>query len=256
MSVQLYLLDVRQWLEEGTEKAGELPVNEQTQSTRKETEKKWKALACLCTSRAEKVLRARTISGQALSLGAGLLLQYLWEFSDENRHMKDGEAVPIISLTIDELVEALTGKVAVELPLAYRTGGKPYFPDKEFYFSLSHSGHYVLCAVSDREIGADIQQKKEPVPEKLARRVLNEKEFLKFRGLSQEAAADLFYEKWTAGEAYGKLTGEGVFKQLEAQDWSVPENCVCQGFVREDYRICICKWREKDEKAFDFSEGL
>ena len=44
--------------------------------------------------------------------------------------------------------------------------GKPYLKGIDFQFNLSHSGTYALCAYSNRNIGADLQQIKEKLPEK------------------------------------------------------------------------------------------
>ena len=58
-----------------------------------------------------------------------------------------------------------------ELPLEIAAGenGKPFFPGKDLYFSLSHSDDLALCALSDRELGADVQRQR-PYNVKLARR--------------------------------------------------------------------------------------
>ena len=38
-------------------------------------------------------------------------------------------------------------------------GGKPYFPAfPDFYYNISHSGSYVVCAVCDHPVGIDLQQ--------------------------------------------------------------------------------------------------
>lgn len=44
--------------------------------------------------------------------------------------------------------------------LSYHTSGKPYLTDyPQIHFNLSHSAGYILCSISDREIGCDIQEK-------------------------------------------------------------------------------------------------
>ena len=64
-------------------------------------------------------------------------------------------------------LEALGLKTPPEL--ITEADGKPRLRGGELFFSLSHSGPWALCAVSDRELGADIQERK-PCSEKLARR--------------------------------------------------------------------------------------
>ena len=47
-------------------------------------------------------------------------------------------------------------------PVTVLPAGKPVFAGREdVFFSLSHSGGQVLCALSDRPVGADVQQVRE-----------------------------------------------------------------------------------------------
>ena len=39
--------------------------------------------------------------------------------------------------------------------LRYNEYGKPYLESGGLFFNLSHSGEYVACAISDKEIGID-----------------------------------------------------------------------------------------------------
>ena len=91
--------------------------------------------------------------------------------------------------------------------------GKPYFRDLPVYFNLSHSGEYVLCAVSTEEIGADIQQHCGKDVGKLARRFFPEREWTALERAGEERER-LFYRLWARKEAYGKLTGKGVADAL------------------------------------------
>lgn len=44
--------------------------------------------------------------------------------------------------------------------IGYGENGKPFLLDyKEVHYNLSHSGDWILCAVSDQPVGIDIQQK-------------------------------------------------------------------------------------------------
>ncbi|MBR3290034.1 MAG: hypothetical protein IKI63_04570, partial [Clostridia bacterium] len=79
-----------------------------------------------------------------------------------------------------------------ELAFAYNDAGKPFLrhPDN-VCFSLSHSGDYVLCAVSGDEIGCDIQ-KITDVRLALAKRFFAAEEFEAVAGQPTPAAhADL-----------------------------------------------------------------
>nr|WP_304976318.1 4'-phosphopantetheinyl transferase superfamily protein [uncultured Acetatifactor sp.] len=82
-----------------------------------------------------------------------------------------------------------------------------------FYFNLSHSGDYVLCAVSSAEIGTDIQQHCGKNVERLARRFFTEREAAALEQAGDEGKA--VYRLWARKEAYGKLTGKGIAAALE-----------------------------------------
>lgn len=83
---------------------------------------------------------------------------------------------------------------------AFGPAGKPVISGLPgFHFSLSHSGDMAMCAVSDREIGADLQ-KNRPVSDRVKRRFFSQRE---------QESSDLL-RLWTMKESYGKLTGEGI----------------------------------------------
>lgn len=87
------------------------------------------------------------------------------------------------------------------------TQGKPFFPDHpNFHFNLSHSGEWVLCALSDEgEVGVDIEQIR-PRREHLPRYIMSDAEFAAFDGSWED-----FFRIWTLKEAYVKYQGTSIF---------------------------------------------
>lgn len=78
-------------------------------------------------------------------------------------------------------------------------GGKPRFSAfPRCHFSLSHSGPWALCGVFEEELGVDVEMIR-PRRAGLPKRVFRE-----------EMPWEEFYRRWTAMEAYGKLTGRGI----------------------------------------------
>ena len=104
--------------------------------------------------------------------------------------------------------------------------GKPYFPNfPKLHLSISHSGAYWVCALSQVEVGVDIQEhaihKNETRQEaavrfaKMARRFFHPVE-------AKYVEAESFYRffgVWAARESYVKYTGQGI-------DASFSEHCV------------------------------
>lgn len=87
--------------------------------------------------------------------------------------------------------------------------GKPFFADLPLHFSLSHSGSMAILAVSDREIGADVEQVRD-VDLRLAERFFTARECAYVAG-----DRDRFFEVWTKKEAYGKWQGSGLSAVLQ-----------------------------------------
>lgn len=204
--------------------------------------------------RREKVLSAKMPWVRAAELGAGLLLQKAAQ--DWQNQKTDYGAAQRFSLkkspdgvlcTVSDLVSQLTEPLA----LTYRYGekGKPYFQEIPLFFSLSHSGEYVLCAVSCREVGADIQKLQPADVWKLAKRFYSEAECLALKRCeSEEERQRLFFELWSRKEAYGKLTGTGVATVL-GQDFgsgaAVPDIEWAAVSPPQGYTAAVCV-RRKD----------
>lgn len=213
---------------------------------------------------AERLRRAQSLRNPAKrmeALGAGLLLQKA--VRDWQEGQKDGAPV-----TAELSFSRLTGELEAygpPLPLQYRygEGGKPYFRELPLFFSLSHSGRYILCAVSGQEVGADIQEKRLPVKQAVVNRYFADRERESFRmlcrkyGPGEEAAAspecaDWFYRMWCRKEAWGKLTGQGVAAVL-GQDCETQREVVWQESETADgrCRIAICSYREGQKERKD-----
>lgn len=90
--------------------------------------------------------------------------------------------------------------------------GKPYISNCEgFFYSLSHSGEWVICAVDDVETGADIQKVGE-LKMAVARRFYSEGEYdrlLKYESDKDRQTKEL-YRMWAAKESCAKYTGRGI----------------------------------------------
>lgn len=121
--------------------------------------------------------------------------------------------------------------------------GKPYFKKLGLFFSLSHSGDIAVCALSDGEVGADVQKIKTPT-DALIKRVCSESEIKSYNSLKEDERGKFFTRLWTAKESYLKFTGEGI--DIPLRDLSVsltqPIKIVRQGETQAvnfaEYGIC------------------
>jgi 4'-phosphopantetheinyl transferase len=79
-------------------------------------------------------------------------------------------------------------------------------------FSLSHSGEFALCAVTeDRDIGVDIERIR-PVSawREIAVRYFTKDEQETLSSFPQDRTLEAFFQGWTRKEAYSKALGKGV----------------------------------------------
>ncbi len=115
--------------------------------------------------------------------------------------------------------------------------GKPYVCNLKVEFSISHSGDYVLCAVSDKKIGADIEWMRD-IEDRLISFVCTERERLYVLENTSEKQKR-FFEIWTAKEAYFKCIGTGIYdlKSVCVLDDSIKNNL--KTFYNENYAISI-----------------
>lgn len=114
--------------------------------------------------------------------------------------------------------------------------GKPCFRiHPEVRFNISHSGDLVICAVSDFEIGIDIQEKSRMNTDRIAKKVMSSAEHKKY--LESSERQDFFYRVWVMKESYVKWTGDGITRELH----SLPMNGWHQ-FLYVDHRFASCIW--------------
>lgn len=138
--------------------------------------------------------------------------------------------------------------------------GKPYVKGRDdVFFNISHSGEWAALAVSDREVGIDIQ-KVNVFKESLINHVFSEEE----QQLAQEnGSTDMFYTRmWTMKEAVMKHSGLGI--SLEAKNIALKFSngrfrpvcteydsggLIISEYELEGYAISVCS-------SYDFSEQI
>ena len=124
-----------------------------------------------------------------------------------------------------------------EVPeFVYNEFGKPSLPNMPIHFSLSHCKDAVTCAVSDYNIGIDVESIVPYNPD-VARRVCTAGEL---KMLEQSSNKDVeFIKLWTVKEAISKYEGMGLSLQFLEIDTSryATDTQVCYD---KNYCITIC----------------
>ena len=166
-------------------------------------------LASLPTWRREKALQYKKLDDRKRSVLAFVLLQ---------RALRD-------EYGITEILE-----------FVYNEFGKPSLPNMPIHFSLSHCKDAVTCAVSDYNIGIDVESIVPYNPD-MARRVCTAGEL---KMLEQSSNKDVdFIKLWTVKEAISKYEGMGLslpFSEIDTSKY-VTGTQIC---YEKNYCITIC----------------
>ena len=186
--------------------------------------------------RKEKLNRIKSQADRYRSLCAGLLLNYA--VAEYRSAVSGADKLGIQELSIKELLSVEKQEYAYN----QKENGKPYISDMpDFYFSLSHSGDYVLCAWDSSEIGVDLQCMDREVKDTLAKKVMTEKEYNAYTDLPEWEKKTEFYRIWTIKESYCKLTGKGLsqgFRDIETDKISYQED-----LWKEHYRLAVSYYK-------------
>lgn len=125
----------------------------------------------------------------------------------------------------------LFGKDGQPPRLTHGSRGKPYLADdKNTFFSLSHTGDWVFCAVADSEVGLDAQIGT-PYNAKIAERWFTPTE----NAWLADDPDGRFAALWAKKEAYVKFTGFGLV--LPTSSFTVPTT---DGWDEDNH----CCWKE------------
>lgn len=129
--------------------------------------------------------------------------------------------------------------------------GKPYLLNSVKYFNISHSQQFVVCAISDNEVGIDIQFHKKDDIENVARRMMSVIEWQEFQMTVNKSK--YFYDLWAQKESYLKYTGEGLSVDMRLL---TIDACVQEVEVDEKYSCMVCTHKASEIKYVGESFGV
>ncbi|GGG04688.1 4'-phosphopantetheinyl transferase [Paenibacillus aceti] len=94
--------------------------------------------------------------------------------------------------------------------------GKPMVQGvSELHFNHSHSGQWIVSAISDAPIGIDVERISD-IDLRIAERFFSNQENSDLNALSPQARTDYFFELWTLKESYIKAEGSGLSLPLSS----------------------------------------
>ena len=141
--------------------------------------------------------------------------------------------------------------------------GKAYISNKDnIHFNLSHSGKMVLCAISDKEVGADIEYNDSAIDLNIAKNYFYNSEYDNI--MNAKNPSDEFFRYWVLKESYMKYTGLGMNLKLNSFEIIIRdeiklknnnENLKFNLFDIEDYKIGIAShYHVTDLTEYDINE--
>ena len=133
--------------------------------------------------------------------------------------------------------------------------GKAYISNHEnIQFNLSHSGKMVLCAISDMEVGADIEYIDPEIDLDIAKNYFFNREYESI--MKSDNPSDEFFKYWVLKESYMKYTGLGMNLELDHFEIIIEDtirlkndnnNLIFNLFNIENYKIGIAGHQEASE---------
>lgn len=132
------------------------------------------------------------------------------------RFRKAGDAWPglIGEVLIRSIIRNKFNISNKEIVFSKGTHGKPFAAGiPSFYFNISHSGRWVVCAVDCVPVGIDIEEIL-PIDQEVAKYVCSGKEYQWLISKENHEQMAAFYDIWTMKESFVKWTGRGLSSPL------------------------------------------
>lgn len=164
---------------------------------------------------------------------------------DQFRFEKDKKLSAGAYLLLDKLLkeENITNPIL-------KTGkyGKAYLSNYEnIHFNLSHSGKLVACAISDEEVGVDIEYNDSTIDLNIAKHYFYNSEYESI--MNSQNPSDEFFKFWVLKESYMKYTGLGFNLPLDKFEIIInneiklkndEDNLKFSLFDVDEYKMAIC----------------
>ena len=175
-------------------------------------------------ARIEHILKNNKAEDRARALGASLLLLFALQ----------NEGIGLESLP----------------DFSYTEKGKPFFAElPQIRFNVSHTKNMVICAISDMEVGVDIEHVR-AIKDATIQRTFTEREQL-FAKENENG----FVRLWTMKEACAKLRGIGLADILDGMEVYRKENMTYIKKLNQDIRKTSCYIITTEGKLTDFYDN-
>lgn len=177
--------------------------------------------------------------------GTGMHTLYIFQ-AESKHHIPHGKnSDPLVQSCAQDFSRS-PGKHSEEMDFSIRRTPeeKPEFVSAPLYFSISHSGSFWYCLISDSPCGLDVQQNEERDFQRIARRFFRPEE----RDRVMEGGRREFFRIWTRKESLGKLLGRGMFQAFPLPVLSDSEEYGFQNVTIPEFDgACAFCFRSREE---------
>lgn len=174
-----------------------------------------------------------------------ILPQNRKEKVDNFKFMKDKKLSSGAYLLLDKLLN----EENITKPI-FKTGkyGKSHISNYEnIHFNLSHSGSMVACAISDTEVGVDVEYNDPTIDLDIAKNYFYNSEYDSI--IKSDNPSNEFFNYWVLKESYMKYTGLGFNLELDSFEIIIKDKISLKNdkndlkfnlFDIDDYKLAIC----------------
>jgi len=166
---------------------------------------------------------------------------------------EDAQRMLVADILVRVIVCEKLGLKNKDLAFYKNEYGKPFLTNSDrFYFNVSHSGEWVICAAHNMPVGADIEIV-QSIDYEIAKRFFSEHEY---NDLMQKDALNrlsYFYDLWTLKESYIKAAGKGLSIPLDSFSIKKDRNGITietenefrncyftQYYIDSNYKVAVC----------------
>jgi len=133
-----------------------------------------------------------------------------------SRRGEDAQRSLLGQILIRYMIRIRINTSFTKIVLQYNEYGKPILVgDTSVQFNISHSGEWVVGALSNYPVGIDVE-KLDPIDLGIARRFLVKSEFDELCSIAGPEVLYSFYDLWTVKESYIKAIGMGLSMPLDS----------------------------------------